>query len=61
MQIIKKTWHLNLIPKAQENIGSQIFVLLLKQKSKAAGGHHTNDNHKLIRLSNTVIKKQEID
>lgn len=68
MQIILKNlkiWHLNLIPKAQESTGSQIFALFFlktKVQSKAAGGYHTtNGNHKLIKLSNNVIKKQKID
>lgn len=62
MQIIKKIWHLNLIPKAQENTGSQIFALLFlktKGQSKAAGGHHTNGNHKLISLSNNCHQEAE--
>lgn len=58
----EKIWHLNLIPKAQENRVSQIFALLFlktKGQSKAAGGHHTNDNHESIKLSNSCHQEAE--
>lgn len=38
-----------------------LFFLKTKGQSKPAGGYHTNGNHKLIKLSNNVIKKQKID